>query len=610
MDSLTRSSATVLKLAFSCSVLVVYLLTGFEWLFHVTKISFLNGVGLAKLLLPITVPVFFLVPILVLQICLFLVAKLFRHEHFSFFVPGVLVACLAVLLFDNFTYTVVGFGVANMPAWLNVPYVAGFVAVIYMAFTQCMRLLALDHRQVNWIFACSLGLFVLSLSVTSVIVLTDYTPPQREKGAHPGAGTKRLPNILLVTVDGVESSILDFRERKYLQSSTNGIGSEFPILDRIVSQSLKAENFYTTAGFSTPAILSLLSGRSPFTFKVYYAPFKLQGLDSYQHLPNILRALGYKSAQLGSLKFVSAEVQGMKDGFDEVNLRRVSQGILGLPDVISRTLWLESNFITTITERVRERLWDIFGVEAMPDAMADVENRVAMASITDAQRISEVIRFMDEHAGAPTFVHLHMMETHPPHKDLVEYREKVTKALAKLETGLFAVLKDKKMIEEMLIVISSDHTRDWKTLERLPLYIKFPRGWGKKIVKRNADLSDVAPTILDYLDVRVPEWMSGVSLISDDVVQAKADKTILAVADVNTEIGVVEGLFEAKEDILDVVSFIRCKQAVLYDLRDGSSERRRLLDNSSECDDSLEESEMILKLKTELRRYGMLIKHY
>ena len=593
----------VLKLSLLCSIIVVFLITTFEWLFHVTKISFLSGVGLSKLLLPITIPILFLVPILGLQIGVYCVARVCGRERLCFFLPGLLVASLGLLLFDNFTYTVSGWGVVNVPGWLNVFYAAGFLGASYWAFTRCVHAMALPDRTIDRMFSVSLFFLLVSFFVTTGLLVKGYTPLQTHDFGSSKGAARRLPNILLVTIDGLESGVLDFELEKDAQSSSDAIGSEFPILRQIVAESLTAENFYTTAGFTTPALLSLLSGRSPFAFKVYYAPFTLQKEDSYKHLPMILRNLGYKSAQFGALKFVSAKVQGMKDGFDEVNLRLVGTGTSGLPSVISRILWLETNFVTVLSERMGERLRDIFGLEAMQDPMADVSNRITMAKITDSQRIDEAIRFMDEYPKAPKFIHIHIMNTHPPHNSVLEYKGKIRNVLRNLEERLFATLKKSDMIDDALIVISSDHTWDWKTLARLPLYIKFPEGRPRSVVKRNADTTDVAPTLLEYLGVEIPEWMTGSSLIADG--QEKMDKPILGVFDVETDVGLFEGLFEAKENILKVVSFIKCKRAMLYNVRADTSEPQELSENSSRCEDGATSAEMLTQLKAELARHGI-----
>jgi hypothetical protein len=49
---------------------------------------------------------------------------------------------------------------------------------------------------------------------------------------------------------------------------------------------------------------------------------------------------------------------------------------------------------------------------------------------------------------------------------------------------------------------------------RVPLLLFFPGGAHAGMRRANAQLVDVAPTVLDYLGLDVPEWMSGRSLLA------------------------------------------------------------------------------------------------
>ena len=53
--------------------------------------------------------------------------------------------------------------------------------------------------------------------------------------------------------------------------------------------------------------------------------------------------------------------------------------------------------------------------------------------------------------------------------------------------------------------------------ENLPLIIKLPRGERAGRVRFNTQRVDIAPTILDYLGVEIPEWMAGESLLSTEL---------------------------------------------------------------------------------------------
>jgi len=78
-------------------------------------------------------------------------------------------------------------------------------------------------------------------------------------------------------------------------------------------------------------------------------------------------------------------------------------------------------------------------------------------------------------------------------------------------------LIDNGNYDNTIIILYSDHGQRWQVNLKVPLIIRFPNGDYKvRIINQSQNL-DIAPTILDYLNVEVPEWMNGSSLISDEI---------------------------------------------------------------------------------------------
>jgi arylsulfatase A-like enzyme len=80
---------------------------------------------------------------------------------------------------------------------------------------------------------------------------------------------------------------------------------------------------------------------------------------------------------------------------------------------------------------------------------------------------------------------------------------------------VFAHLDRSGRRADTVVVLLSDHGRDWSHAS-IPLLFVFPDGAGRRRVAANAQLIDVAPTLLDYLGMPVPPWMDGVSLLTTD----------------------------------------------------------------------------------------------
>jgi arylsulfatase A-like enzyme len=64
------------------------------------------------------------------------------------------------------------------------------------------------------------------------------------------------------------------------------------------------------------------------------------------------------------------------------------------------------------------------------------------------------------------------------------------------------------------LIITSDHSQRW-SVARLPLIMRFPYGQHRGSLGGNTENLDIAPTILDYLGLPRPGWMSGQSLLSE-----------------------------------------------------------------------------------------------
>ncbi|MCU0409500.1 MAG: sulfatase-like hydrolase/transferase, partial [Bacteroidales bacterium] len=78
---------------------------------------------------------------------------------------------------------------------------------------------------------------------------------------------------------------------------------------------------------------------------------------------------------------------------------------------------------------------------------------------------------------------------------------------------LIEALKARGTFDETLIIVYSDHAMGFQTTERIPLVFHFPAGQHAGRITTNVQNLDIAPTILDYLGIPIPEWMEGESIL-------------------------------------------------------------------------------------------------
>jgi hypothetical protein len=133
-------------------------------------------------------------------------------------------------------------------------------------------------------------------------------------------------------------------------------------------------------------------------------------------------------------------------------------------------------------------------------------------------------------------------------------------------------LRETGRLDRTIVVLYSDHGWKHMTKVRVPLIVRFPKRQYAGTVSEAAQNIDIAPTILDYLKIKKPEWMTGVSLIS---VRKNGCDPILSVWPIRTYDQQLkfQHRAEAKAPFytLGAVSLVSCGKYYKYDL-----ERNRL----------------------------------
>ena len=79
---------------------------------------------------------------------------------------------------------------------------------------------------------------------------------------------------------------------------------------------------------------------------------------------------------------------------------------------------------------------------------------------------------------------------------------------------LFDHLSKSGKLKNTVVIVYSDHGHQWTVHQRVPLIFWFPDGANAGKIEENVQNIDIAPTILDYLGLNIPQWMDGKSLIA------------------------------------------------------------------------------------------------
>ena len=498
---------------------VVYLYALMEWIFMVTRPSFMDLLGFwpkVKILLLAALPA-----ALVGLLSLLIFALLHRllapalpwFGRYSRHIPAAfLAACLALILFDNFTYTVLRFGIVTSRGLVRVTYGIGFV----LLFLYILKKFAAARNNFRIrLLAASL----LSLSLLLAAFAYQSPAAQRAAQSQSGAASAR-PNIILLSSDGLNAENLSLYG--YERDTT-------PFLRELAATSLVGQNHFTNAAHSMGSDTALLTGKSPFTTRVLYPPDTLKGSDKYEHLPGLLQLQGYRSVQLGVDHYVDARQIDFQNAFSEVNCRNIEAASL-LEGLKGRGYGDAIYLLDDIVSRMQTRLAHIFFIQDMVNPLTQV-TQPAFSTTTDADRLDCLENYLAEAAAGsqPLFAHVHLMETHggyfyPPErvfsagKEQTEYwmRDFYDDAILNFDRqvrSLVDVLVKNGQYEHTVLVIYSDHAQGYLTQKRIPLLIHFPGGDFAGQLTANTQNLDLAPTLLDYLGLPVPDWMEGSSLL-------------------------------------------------------------------------------------------------
>ncbi len=497
-----------------------------EWLFLVTKPSFLStltGLSKVSLLLNTATGLAFSAG------CIALIFDLSARENLRnpfmqkilqlcSYLPGsFIVASLALIVVDNFTYAVFAF---------NVFYAKGVVALVYILIFLLMNALVLhksmnnsrspdllDHRFVHTILFSLIAFTSVWLPLQHLIIgeAARLTKPSIE----------HKPNILIFSADGVNANHMS--AYGYARDTT-------PFLNEFANSSLLFEKHLTNSGNTTGAIAALLTGKLPLNTRVIYPPDILKGRDCLEHLPGILRENDYLNIDIGERHYADARDLNLRNGFQWGNGRKIHElfNIKGLE--------YEAYLLELMHHRIWSRLLHIFHIERTQNPF-DIVAQVQWGE-GDTARMSQLFEGIERSGhrdtavfrqDRPFFAHIHLLGTHGAKFEPTQavfskgktqddywmddyYDDAILDMDRRFEQAV-AHLKELGIYGETLIIFNSDHGQNWRTDRYLPLIIKFPNNEHTGRSSVTSQRVDIPTTILDYLGSPIPEWMDGQSLI-------------------------------------------------------------------------------------------------
>lgn len=509
------------------SAAAVYVSLFSEWLFFVTKpsmFSVLGWVERATVLLAAALPLALVATALALLLTLFGQAwppagRRAARRALGALVPALILTTTLLLLVENFTKTVLDFNVGSLTSPLRYLYAVGFVAAALWIHRGLRRFAAARWSEVRNRGAAS-GLILLV--GFSVVAAWSRYQPEQNLGAVVRREQRDLANILILSSDGVRASHMSVYG--YERRTT-------PYLESRAGEFLFSENHFTNSSATAGSIGALLSGKLPTTTGVMGVGSTFRGVHVYQHLPGMLRQLGYYNFEIGANPYADSYNLNLRQGFHVANSRSARSEGLPIVSGLGKAYPSERHFVGLTFERVVDRLGHAFGVSDMQDPYKEA-TQTGKAWPSDRSRLDE-LKAEIARGRRPFFAHVHLLDTHGPRfpfspprfsggREQTELwdRDFYDDSIAGFDGHIDEVvgyLEEIGELENTVVIVSSDHGLRWATHERLPLLIRFPRGEHGGRISANTQRVDIAPTLLSYLGVEIPGWMDGRSLLEDEL---------------------------------------------------------------------------------------------
>ncbi|MCQ3936507.1 MAG: hypothetical protein DPW18_05600 [Chloroflexi bacterium] len=525
MNMRAPKQPNVLATPFNLAVLAAYFHAFMEWLFFVTQSSSLSLLPpLEKGRVLFITGGILAAALTVLLLLLALPAR--KWKALACLPSALMLAVTALVMLDNFTYTLFKLGIVTASGAWRIVYTAVFIFLFVWIFRRV-------QRQKLWKRASFLTLSLLAVSTVGIVTAAVSRQPYRTgfDPQSPNLAAKR-PNIIVLGGDGLSASYL----------SAYGFSEDTtPFLAELVWSSLVAENAFPNASSTTASTASALTGKEPAEVGVYRYPDILSKEDSFEHLPGILKEMGYKTVEIGAAYYVDARKLNLLNGFDIVNNASFASPWL---EVLRPLLGNSPSayFIELVAERAGARLLHIFFVEEMENPFEQVND--PHARMTDSERVEEIIRLLED-SDRPIFIFSHFMNTHGPHFssetrgspeestnegeewDAEQYKEAI-RSFDRHVKDVYTYLAESGELENTILVIYTDHGYRYVVNQRIPLIIRFPNGEHAGSRKNNVQIIDLPPTLLDYLGVPQPEWMTGTSLLKGEPPAAREIVSITA----------------------------------------------------------------------------------
>lgn len=389
------------------------------------------------------------------------------------------------------------------------------------------------------------ALLFISIPLSILRLSNDRVNPPQDIQDKPGGGH---PNIILIIMDALSAE--DMQLYGYQRPTT-------PFITDWAKSAFVFNRAYSTSNWTTPSTMSIMTGKRPWTHRVWHIA-EHNPVDFYgENLPMVLKSYGYKTYAFVQNNSAHPRTLGIDDFFD------IKDG--------AYTFWIYRSpivrwYANFFTNRNIPAKWSISENPFVKMFNIRPLRHPIYGTVIRSEPVYE--RFFDvisKNPEEPFFAWIHLYPPHdlylPPkpyigmfgdaemfntlkeqvdsnllHREYKPERQKDVNIMRKRydEFILYSDQTFKGFINRLektidmsntIIILTSDHGESfshgfmghnyfkfYEPLIHVPLIIKTPDATANRSIDMPIEQIDIAPTILDLAGIPIPKWMEGRSL--------------------------------------------------------------------------------------------------
>lgn len=358
--------------------------------------------------------------------------------------------------------------------------------------------------------AAALGVIVLGCGTSVDPGASRREEPTTESvDRAPAVRPAPLPDILLFTIDTARAD--HFSAHGYERETS-------PTVRELAERGTRFDRAYAPSSWTLPSVVSMLTGVLPREHGVTHATLESNGSQTHiplsDELPSMvetLRAAGYETVGVTANVFLHGGL-GFDRGFDDYECL----GFVALPQLRQA---LEPRVERLAASSRPFFLW----VHVLEPHFPYVEQEPALAEFWPPPRPR-----LPERVGPYTVRDMLQFIREDATGDHLEFIEALYDSEIRATDDFLRELLGRLEARRLAVVVSSDHGEEFfehggvghgRTLYeesiRVPLVIALPEEEPRaRVVRRPVSLMDVLPTLVELVGARVPEGVSGYSLLS------------------------------------------------------------------------------------------------